>query len=134
MCPCIGQDLLLRVDGRLENADLPVDTKHTIILPGRHPITRLIVLLEHCKSGHAGPAHTLIKTRQCFWIIHGIGNVKYFLNNCGKCALLKAKPVRQLMSDLPVRQLTVTNKPFKFSSLDYFRPYSFRKGRSTRKA
>ena len=35
--PCIGQDLLLRVDGRLENADLPVDTKHPIILPGRHP-------------------------------------------------------------------------------------------------
>ena len=38
--PCIGQDLLLRVDGRLENADLPVDTKHPIILSGRHPLTR----------------------------------------------------------------------------------------------
>ena len=99
--PCIGQDLLLRVDGRLENANLPVDTKHPLILPGRHPLTRLIVFSEHCKSGHAGPAYTLLKTRQCFWIIHGIGNVKYFLNNCDKCALLKAKSIRQLMSDLP---------------------------------
>ena len=54
--PCIGQDLLLRVDGRLENADLPVDTKHPTILPRRYPLTRLIVLSEHCRSGHAGPA------------------------------------------------------------------------------
>ena len=75
-----------------------------------------------------------MKTRQCFWIIHGIGSVKYFLNNCGKCALSKAKPVRQLMSDLPECRLTVTNKPFRFSGLDYFGPYSFREGRSIRKA
>ena len=105
--PCIGQDLLLCVYGRLENADLPVDTKHPIILPGRHPLTRLIVLSEHCRSGLTGPAYTLMKTRQCFWIIHGIGNAKYFLNNCGKCALSRAKPVRQLMSDLPKCRLTV---------------------------
>ena len=75
-----------------------------------------------------------MKTRQCFWIIHDIGNVKYFLNNCGKCALSKAKPVRQLVSDLPECRLTVTNKAFRFSGLDYFGPYSFRVGRSTRKA
>ena len=51
--PCIGQDKLLRVDGRLENADLPVDAKHPIILPGKHPLTRLIVLSEHYNCGHA---------------------------------------------------------------------------------
>ena len=61
--PCIEQDLLLRVDGRLENAGLLVDTNHPIILPGRHPLTRLIVLSEHCRSGHAGPAYTLMKIR-----------------------------------------------------------------------
>ena len=93
--------MLLHVDGRLENKDMAVHTKHPIILLGRHSFTRLIVLSEHCKSGHAGPAYTLMKTRQYFWIIHGIGNVKSYLNNCGKCALLKAKPVPQLMSDLP---------------------------------
>ena len=45
--PCVGYDMLLRVDGQLENADLPTDTKHPIILPGRHPLTRLIVFDEH---------------------------------------------------------------------------------------
>jgi len=107
--PCVGEDLLLRVDGRLENADLPTDAKHPLILPGRHPLTRLIVLSEHVKSGHADPAYTVMKTRRRFWIIHGSGNVKYYLANCAKCSILKAKPIRQLMSDLPASRLTLCN-------------------------
>ena len=67
--PCVGHSMLLRVDGRLENADLPIDMNHPIILPGRHPLTRLIILDEHSKCGHAGPSYTLMKTRQRFWTI-----------------------------------------------------------------
>ena len=99
--PCVGGDGLLRVEGRLENADLPTDTKHPIILPDRHPLTRLVVLNEHSTCGYAGPSYTLMKTRQRFWIIHGIESVKYYLASCGKCLIYKAKPVRQLMGDLP---------------------------------
>ena len=45
--PCVDNDLMLRVEGRLENADLPTDTKRPLILPSRHP---LIILDEHAKS------------------------------------------------------------------------------------
>ena len=38
--PCVGPDSMLRVEGRLENASLPVDTKHPYILPERHALTR----------------------------------------------------------------------------------------------
>ena len=107
--PCMGVDGLLRVEGRLENVDLPTDTKHPIILPGRHPLSRLVVLNEHSTCGHAGPSRTLIITRQRFWIIHGIGSVKYYLASCGKCLILKAKPVRQLMGDLPECRLILSN-------------------------
>ena len=92
--------MLFRLDGRFKNADLLFDTKHPIILPVTHPLTRLIVLSEHCKSGHVGPAYRLIKTRLCFWIIHGIKNVKYYFNNFGIYTLLKAKPVSQLLTYL----------------------------------
>ena len=131
---CVGHDGLLRIDGLLENADLPTDTKHPIILPGRHPLTRLIVLDEHSKCGHAGSSSTLMKTRQRFWIIYGIGNVNHYLADCGKCLILKAKPVRQLMGDLPECRLTLSNKPLKFCGMDYLGPYLFREGRSDRKA
>ena len=50
--PCVGSDKLLRVEGRLENADLPLDTIHPIILPGRHSLTALVVLAEHEVAEH----------------------------------------------------------------------------------
>ena len=111
-------DNCLRIEGRLENADLPLDSKHPLILPGRHPLTGLIVQYQHEQAGHGGPAYTLMKTRERFWIIHGISRVKFYIAHCRKCALLKAKPVCQLMADLPSCRVTVCNKPFKFTGLD----------------
>ena len=128
--PCVGSDDLLRIEGRLENAELPVDTKHPFILPGRHPITRLVVLRYHNLTGHGGPSYTLMKTRERFWVIHGVASVKFCIADCGKCALLKAKPIRQLMSELPSCRVTACNKPFKFTGLDFLGPYLFRQGRS----
>ena len=73
--PFVDNDLMLRVEGRLENADLPTDTKHPLILLSRHPLTRLIIIDEHAKAGHAGPCYTLMRTRQRFWIVYGISSV-----------------------------------------------------------
>ena len=131
---CVGNDMLLRVDCRLENAELPTDTKHPLILPGRHPLTRLIILFEHVNCEHAGPSYTLMKTRQRYWIIHGIVNMKHFIADCGHCCLRKAKPIRQLMADLPECRVALCNKPFKFCGLDYLGPFHFRIGRSSCKA
>jgi len=64
------------------------------------------VLADHELVGHGGPAYTLMKTRERFWIIHDISSVKYYIANCGKCALKKAKPIRQLMADLPSFSVT----------------------------
>ena len=132
--PCVGPNLILRVEGRLDNAALPVDTKHPIILPGRHALTRLIVLNEHANASHVGPSYTLMLTRQRFWIIHGISSVKRYSTDCGKCALNKAKPVRQLMSDLPSFRVTAVNKPFKFCGTDYCGPFVYKQNRNLCKA
>ena len=123
--PCVGADSLLRVEGHLENSELPIDSKYPIILPSRHTLTRLIVLSEHEKSGHAGPVYTLMKIRQRFWVTSGVSSVKHFLAECGKCALVKAKPIRQLMSDLPACRLIACNKPFKFCGIDYLVPFRY---------
>ena len=74
--PCIGPDALLRVEGRLENFELSIDTNHSVNLPGRHPLIRLVVLSEHLNACHVGPSYTLMKIRQRFWLIHGVSSVK----------------------------------------------------------
>ena len=115
---------------------MPLDCKHSIILPGSHTLTltRLIVVHEHVLAGYVGPSYTLIKDRQRFWIIHGVSNVKRFLSECSRCAQRKATPIRQLMADLPVCRVTATNKPFKFSGVDYLGPFVLRQNRSDCKA
>ena len=64
--PCVENDLMLRVEDRLENANLPIDIKHPLILPSRHILSRLIILDQHAKAGRAGPCYTLMRTRQHF--------------------------------------------------------------------
>ena len=45
---------ILRVGRRIDRAAVPFDTKHPIILPSVHHITRLIIESHHREVGHAG--------------------------------------------------------------------------------
>ena len=132
--PFIGLDSLFRVDWRLENAELPLDAKHPIILSGRQALTRLIVLDTQKNAGHVSPSYTLMQTRQRFWLIHGVSSVKHYIAECASCCLYKAKLIRQLMADLHACRLTACNKPFKYCELDYLGPVRYRQNRNGCKA
>ena len=133
--PCVDPDLMLGVEGRLENLwILTVDTRHPFIIPSRHALARLIVLNEHILAGHAGPLYTLMQTRQQFWIIFGNGSVKHYITDCGECALQRAKPVRQILSDLPSFRVIRANKPFYICGTYLLGPIMYRQGRSDCKA
>ena len=79
-----------------------------------------MVLQYHVDSCHVGVQHTLLSTRKKFWIVNGNAAVKRYLSQCGRCSLEKAKPVRQLMADLPVERTTAGHKAFAVCGLDYF--------------
>ena len=53
--PYLDKRELICVGGRLENAPVPLDTRHPIILPSRARITELIVKNIHLQSGHSSP-------------------------------------------------------------------------------
>ena len=55
------------------------------------------------------------------------------MRDCGVCAIKKATPIRQLMSDLPLARLTAHEKPFFYSGVDYLGPPNFAEGRSNKK-
>ena len=42
--PCVDANSMLRIHGGPENAELPLDIRHPLILPIKHAWTRLIVL------------------------------------------------------------------------------------------
>ena len=55
-----------RIEGRLEKAALPTDERFPIVLPSRHPFTRLLVLHCHERCAHGGTRYTLMLTRRQF--------------------------------------------------------------------
>ena len=111
--PCIDSDGLLRIEGRLNNfPKLFEEFKHSIILPSRCALTRFIILDIYIKNWHVGTQHILLLTRKKFWIVHGNAAVKHYVKDCSLCAINKAKPMSQLMSDLPLDRTVVTKKAF----------------------
>lgn len=61
--PFIDRDGLLRVGGRIEEASVPYNQKHPIILPSDHHVVKLLITLEHTSLLHTGPSQTLASLR-----------------------------------------------------------------------
>ena len=53
------EDELVRVGGRLNHSNLQYDAKHPMVLPRKHPVTRLIMHHYHQFKGHMGTYQVL---------------------------------------------------------------------------
>ena len=78
-------DGLLRFNGRLQNAPIPLETRHPILLPSRHKLTELIILNAHQLVKHAWVKDTLTELRQRYWITKGRNYVRKLLFKCRTC-------------------------------------------------
>lgn len=64
-------DGLMKVDGRLEHAELPEHSRHPIILAADHRLTSLIIADAHDQINHAGVEHTLSVVRRRYYLTQG---------------------------------------------------------------
>ena len=128
---------LLRVDGRLRLADdLSYNTKHPILLPKDHAVTRLVVTDTHERIGHgSGVDHTLTELRARFWIIKGRRVVRNIIEACPQCRRrFSTKTANQMMAPLPRSRLQGSVRAFEKVGVDYAGPYLTRQGRGRTKA
>lgn len=65
LSPFIDECGLLRIGGRLTNADLPRDERHPVILPETHHIATLIVRHYYEEVVHQGRHFTLSVQLEC---------------------------------------------------------------------
>lgn len=121
LSPFLDEDNLLRVGGRLKNAPVSFNSKHPIILPKNHILSKSILTYLHLKYFHP-PASTLFHlSRQSFWIVNGKVLAKYITNACLICFKLKAQPVPQKMGNLPTVRTTKA-RPFSKVGVDFAGP------------
>lgn len=92
---------ILRVGGRLSNAQINHNMKHPIILPHNHRLTILLIKEAHELTFHGGARLTLSYLRHKYWIIGGYMATKKYIRRCVQCKKQEPMIQSQLMGDLP---------------------------------
>nr|XP_049706201.1 uncharacterized protein LOC126056614 isoform X3 [Helicoverpa armigera] len=130
LTPFIDSNNIMRVGGRLDNSPYSYDTKHPILLCGKHHLTKIIFHMHHLKLLHAGPQLLLSSIRQTYWPLGGRNLSKFITRSCIKCFRFKATNVQPIMGQLPESR-TKLEFPFLHCSVDYAGPIMIanRKGR-----
>ncbi|XP_047541323.1 uncharacterized protein LOC125074140 [Vanessa atalanta] len=128
--PFLDKFGLLRVGGRMENSELPDNSKHPIIINGDSHIAKLIVTDAHEKTLHGGQQLMCNLVRTKYWVTNLKNLAKRVIHTCIACTRNAAKFRTQLMGQLPPCRV-IPDKPFANSGVDYAGPIAIRtsKGR-----
>lgn len=127
LCPQLDPNKVLRVGGRQHNSKMRFSRIHPIILPKKHPITRLIVSSEHIRLLHAGPTLMMSSLSQRFHIVGGRQLVRLVSRECIICRRDSAKPKPQLFGQLPMERIT-PGLVFDRVGVDYAGPVRIKHG------
>ena len=129
LSPFIDEVGVLRVGGRIENANVPHNAKHQLILPKDHPVTKLLIIHEHRSNAHVGREHVLASLRERYWVVNGRSAVKAVLRKCFLCRFRRARQQYPYMANLPHGRLAYEQPPFSHCGVDLFGPITIKQGR-----
>lgn len=124
--PFVDEKGLLRVGGRIHNAEVTTDQKHPWILPDKHHVTNLIFKHEHRRTHHCGPEQLLSIMRTRFWPIAGRAGAKRVIRNCLDCFRVQPKKTNHVMGNLPASRVCNVSRPFTITGIDYAGPIQIR--------
>ncbi|XP_062247185.1 uncharacterized protein LOC133956282 isoform X1 [Platichthys flesus] len=117
MDPLIDAHCLLRVGGRLHNANLDQREKTPVIIPGKHQVATLLIKHHHEQIYHQGRLFTEGAIRKAgFWIVGGKRKVSNIIHQCITCRRLRAPLTIQKMASLQ-RIVFRQNLPLRMSGL-----------------
>lgn len=76
---------VIRMYGRLDNAVMPEESKHPIILSKDLHISELLLRHIHNEIGHSGRNYMLARLRQQYWIPGASSAIRRVLSRCVIC-------------------------------------------------
>nr|XP_054774509.1 uncharacterized protein LOC129282657 [Lytechinus pictus] len=127
--PFLDKEGIMRVGGRLKEAEMSFEGKHPILLPKKSHLTKLIVRHCHENVAHQGRGMTINEVRASgYWILGCSSVVSNCISKCVTCRHLRRSPQVQKMADLPKDRFT-PNPPFSYCGMDCFGPWLIKEGR-----
>ena len=127
--PFLENDVI-RVGGRLHDAQMRLEVKHPVVLPSDSHLTDLVIEHYHRKIGHVGLTHIFCAVKERFWLRRGSSRIRKVLGNCVVCRRLGTSPVVKQMANLPNARLQVSQSLFFHTGYDCFGPFLVKQGRS----
>jgi len=118
--PFVDDEGLLRIKGRLENADLSFESKHPVIIPSGH-VAKLLVQFQHIFLKHAGVGTIVSTLRGSYWILGVRRIAKTVCRMCVKCKRYDSRACSQPAAPLPGLRVKIA-PPFTVTGLDYAGP------------
>ena len=126
--PFLDECGVLRVGGRLSNAECSYSQRHPVILRRHHELTTLIIRAEHIRLLHSGPSLVISSLSRQFHIIGQRIAVRSIIRACITCRRLSSKPQPQLMGQLRPERVT-PGIVFETVGIDYAGPIYLKLGR-----
>ncbi|XP_054737959.1 uncharacterized protein LOC129244364 [Anastrepha obliqua] len=83
--PVLDDDGILRLNGRLKNANMPFYEQFPCLLPKQDPLCTLLISQAHDYTLHGGVQSTLNFIRRRYWIIDARSSIRRFIHRCIKC-------------------------------------------------
>ncbi|XP_073827967.1 uncharacterized protein isoform X1 [Musca autumnalis] len=132
--PCLGDDGLIRISGRINNATcVGPSTRKPIIMPKNNLITKLIVKQYHEDFLHQNQESICAAIRTKFWIPSLRQLVRSSKKNCQICKNRSAVPRPPLMGQLPEDRVIPFVRAFSYTGVDFIGPYTVSLGRRSEK-
>ena len=122
LSPKLGEDGLLRMNGRIRNETYSQSVREPIILNGKNPIVRLLISFHYNKSGQIGQESIVNDLRSKYWITKIRNTVRSVRFKCLVCRQRKVQPQQPEMGPLPDVRTDLYIAPFTNTGGDYFGP------------
>ena len=133
LSPTMGDDNVIRLSSRLQNAPTSYAARNPAILPNRHPLVDKLVRHYHELHDHIGEEQIIAALRKRAWIVHVRVAVRRVSRTCAYCIRQRARPRPPRMADLPHSRVNPSKYVFEHTGADVCGPFEVAVGRSVAK-